>query len=183
MDGDFDGKEGDRAAWGNPIFDQNDVACLSSGNQTPLPKLDNPVLVNAGETRSFYVLSPTNDIRYTTGSTYQGVYAQNVGEITFYEGKGSGGEFGGTFSPRIWNGIIEYGLADTGSTDEPTKFPTRFPTSLPTSQPSSLPSHAPSSNPSSQPTREPSSQPTSIPTTAQPSSVRDFTVYSSENCL
>lgn len=104
--GDYVGHEQDATQW-NEIM--NDASIVGAGSNTVLPNLEISVVIPAGTTRSFYIWTSLG-VRYTNGSTEGNMYVENQGELQFYEGKGSGGEFGGTFSPRVWNGIIEYGL-------------------------------------------------------------------------
>lgn len=87
----------------------NDNTIVGAGSSTVLPGFDIPIVVSAGTVRSFYVWTSLG-IRYTNGASEGTMFVENPSEIIFYEGKGSGGEFGGTFSPRVWNGVIEYGL-------------------------------------------------------------------------
>ena len=155
-EGDYVGFESNSGAW-NEIMNEG-FTSNGSGQQSPLAKLNTPVFIAAGTFHSFYVYSSVG-IRYTTGSTEGIIFAQNS-DLIFYEGKGSGGEIGaGTFSPRVWNGIIEYGLGD--SSPAPTPNPTPFPTNLPTP----LPTPAPTKEPITPP-------PTPAPTTAPVSNSR-----------
>ena len=124
-DGDYVGFEGNQAAW-TLIYEKS---VSSPGANTDLGKLDLALLVPANTFKSFHVWTSLG-IRYTNGSGEGNVFSQTPGEIIFYEGKGAGGEFGGTFSPRVWNGEIEYGF-DNGpaptpppSTANPTPNPT-----------------------------------------------------------
>ena len=112
-DGDYVGFEGNQAAW-TLIYEKS---VSSSGANTDLGKLDLALLVPANTFKSFHVWTSLG-IRYTNGSGEGNVYSQNAGEIIFYEGKGAGGEFGRTYFPRVWNGIIEYGF-DNGPAPTP----------------------------------------------------------------
>ena len=141
-DGDYVGFEGNQAAW-TLIYEKS---VSSPGANTDLGKLDLALLVPANSFKSFHVWNSLG-VRYTNGSGEGNVFSQTPGEIIFYEGKGAGGEFGGTFSPRVWNGEIEYGF-DNGPA--PTPPPS---TANPTPPPSTAnQSFSPSSSPTNKPT-------------------------------
>ena len=107
--GDYVGSEGDPEAW-NLIMNEGFTGA-GFGQQTPLADLGVPILILAGTFRSFYVYSSLG-VQYTNGSVEGSIYSTNAGEIIFYEGKGTAGEIGAvTYAPRVWNGIIQYGLA------------------------------------------------------------------------
>ena len=111
------------AAW-TEIFNEQ-VNGLGRSEVTVLPKFNQKINIPAGGFQSFYVYV-SGGIRYTNGSGEGNVYAENAGELTFYEGKGSGGQFSSrTWSPRVWNGIIEYEMAT--SAPQPTPLPTNAP--------------------------------------------------------
>ena len=105
--GNYVGFESDSTAWtlihseemGNPEGD---------GNATPLSPFDGgAVEMLAGSTQSFYVLS-TNPLEYTNGEGEGGVFREDA-HLRIREGKGSPSFFStSTFSPRIFNGNIEY---------------------------------------------------------------------------
>ena len=124
------------------IYEDESLAGKGNGNETPLGKLSAPVFAEAGTRHSFYVYA-SNGVRYTTSGASEGdVFSENEGEMTFYQGRGSGGEFSAsTWAPRVWNGRIEYGLADgsSPSTGSPTKLPTGQPTRPPTRPPTGDP--------------------------------------------
>ena len=112
-EGDYEGFEGDSGAW-NMIINDPNVNGLGEGQQTPLDKLDVALFIPAGTFRSFHVGSSLR-LEYTNGSSEGNIYAQND-DIIFFEGLGVNREFGSgdnVFSPRVWNGIIEYGLDNT----------------------------------------------------------------------
>ena len=94
-----------------------------TGTPTVLPDFDTPIIIPAGSTKSINVFVE-NGIRYTNGLNEEGsVYTQN-GDIIIYEGIGQNAEFDGrTFSPRVWNGIVRYGVVAAG-TNPPTNRPT-----------------------------------------------------------
>jgi len=148
----------------NLVYEDEALDGRGNGKETPLGKLPRPVLAEAGTRHSFYVYA-SRGVRYTTTGGDEGDVFRESGELVFYEGRGSGGEFSAsTWAPRIWNGRIEYGLAD-GSTPPPTKFPTGPPTGFPTGRPTGRPTTAfPTSEPSGKPTNPPTGKPTRPPT-------------------
>jgi hypothetical protein len=112
-EGDYEGFEGDSGAW-NMIINDSNVNGLGEGQQTPLDKLDVALFIPAGTFHSFHVGSSLR-LEYTNGSSEGNIYAQND-DVIFFEGLGVNREFGSgdnVFSPRVWNGIIEYGLDNT----------------------------------------------------------------------
>lgn len=144
-EGDFVGSETNSAAW-NEIVNSGFTG-YGSDQQTPLAKLTNPVSIAAGSFHSFIIHSSLG-IRYTNGNMFGSVYTENS-DLIFYEGKGFSSVFGGQFTPRVWNGIIEYGMAgtqapatNTPSVEPTTPQPTLKPTPIPTDNPtvSSAPS-------------------------------------------
>ena len=117
-EGSYSGSESNADAW-NLIMNDPNVNGQGTGQQTPLGKLDTALFIPADTFRSFHIYSSLR-VQYTNGGTEGDIYSENPGEVIFYEGLGADDEFGNTFSPRIWNGIIEYGLDNTlvwGCTD------------------------------------------------------------------
>jgi hypothetical protein len=51
-----------------------------------------------------------NKIRYTNGGGEGNMFAEDA-NIKFFEGRGVSGSFGRTFTPRVWNGQIDYKMA------------------------------------------------------------------------
>ena len=112
-EGDYEGFVGDSGAW-NLIMNDSNVNGQGVGRQTSLDKLDVALFIPAGTFRSFHIGSSLR-LEYTNGSSEGRIYAQND-DIIFYEGLGVNREFGSgdnVFSPRVWNGILEYGLDNT----------------------------------------------------------------------
>jgi len=100
--GDYVGFETNPGAW----------STVSNTNATPINdtitlSADLSLFMNTNETRSFYIRSVTNGMDYQDGTAEGSIYSQTA-ELEFYEGKGIGGEFGSTNSPRIFSGIIHY---------------------------------------------------------------------------
>ena len=117
-EGSYSGSESNADDW-NLIMNDPNVNGQGTGQQTPLGKLDTALFIPANTFHSFHIYSSLL-VQYTNGGTEGDVYTENPGEIIFYEGLGADNEFGNTFSPRIWNGIIGYGLDNTlvwGCTD------------------------------------------------------------------
>jgi hypothetical protein len=65
------------------------------------------VTISAGARRAFYVTNNSGTMAYTNGTAVGAVYAQD-GFIQFLQGYGKSYPFGGTFQPRVWNGVIHY---------------------------------------------------------------------------
>jgi hypothetical protein len=78
---------------------------------TPLPLLSQPINVLPSDgMRAFYVKLDTANIKYTNGPNGEGQKYAEDSNIIFYEGRGVSGTFGGTFSPRVFNGKIIYSV-------------------------------------------------------------------------
>lgn len=79
------------------------------------------IVIPAGETYAFYVTSsnPTVSLNYSNGTNVGNVYSSDA-NITFLEGGGMEYPFtNGTeavFQPRVWNGNINYALANLPTT-------------------------------------------------------------------
>lgn len=86
-----------------------DVEIISNGDPalTPLPFLSIPIVVDSGNTQSFYVTLTTSNLKYTNGNSEENIVASNL-DLEVYEGVGKSYPFGNTFRPRIWNGKILY---------------------------------------------------------------------------
>jgi hypothetical protein len=77
------------------------------GVPTPLP-IPIYVSIPAGMTQAFYVtVAPGTGINYTNGTAAGAVFVADA-NLQFLEGIGVSYPFGGTFSPRVWNGNINY---------------------------------------------------------------------------
>lgn len=142
-DGTYDGFTSSSAGWKSIHIETVNYAA-PVGQFTTLSAFANLVRLEAGETKSFYVRT-ANGVKYTNGVSESNVYVEND-DLRIFEGIGVR-DFGATFSPRVWNGVVRYSLVpDAGPP----------PTALPTSQPTT-----------SQPTLSPV-QPTSAPLQVQP---------------
>lgn len=103
------------------------------GVPTALPMLTNPISVLAGQKQAFYITlsggGGTDYVSYTNGRGVNRVFTQND-DVQFYEGVGVSNDFGarGSWSPRIWNGMITYALDPTVETNAPISTPGSAPT-------------------------------------------------------
>ena len=102
--GSYQGAETNAGAW-TLIGTANNITSNGLGNPTPLG-LNLSLQLQSGA-HAFYVTGTNNYLQYTNGTNNNNIYAQN-NEIEFFEGVGKAYPFGATFSPRIWNGIINY---------------------------------------------------------------------------
>lgn len=114
--GGYGGKEGTPGAWtligSVNVVGQGDVS--TGGLKTPLPlALDIPVA--AGQTVGLYVtLSNGTAMNYTNGSVEGSIFASDA-SVSITEGLGVAYPFGGTFSPRVWNGTLYYSIDCDGN--------------------------------------------------------------------
>jgi len=109
--GDYVGFENDEAAWN--LIQEGVVTGAGPSTTTPLPNLITPLSVSAGTFHSFYISFLANkNLIYSVGVEEGQLVAENSGEIKFFEGIGKSTEFGFSFRPRVWNGIIYYTLAN-----------------------------------------------------------------------
>ena len=109
-EGSYQGFEYDQDSW-RELLSETQISGNGFLNPTPLPSQDfSPVIIQAGETISFYVTFTTKVIRYTNWSGSKPSYIDND-HIMVHMGVGVGGyPFGQTFKNRFWNGIIWYGF-------------------------------------------------------------------------
>ena len=105
--GTFVGFEASNVGWTNALT--TTVTSLGNGSLTPVPST---FAINAvgGQSLSMYVTSNGGaQVNYTNGTVLGALYASNA-DLNFYEGKGNA-YFGGSFSPRIFNGKLNYSKA------------------------------------------------------------------------
>jgi parallel beta-helix repeat protein len=101
--GTYVGFESTPGAW--TFLGTADVVAQDSDNPTPVPI--GGLTIPAGQTYGIYVTTLSGIILYTNGdNTY------DDGNLRFQSGCGIGYPFGGTASPRTWNGRIYYTAAD-----------------------------------------------------------------------
>ncbi|MEE2713708.1 MAG: hypothetical protein VX913_13120 [Planctomycetota bacterium] len=77
------------------------------------------VTIPAGATQGFYVTCSNGQIVAYTNGTVQGAAYASDGNITFYEGIGLAYPYGGSFTPRIFNGNIYYATGTGGCAAPP----------------------------------------------------------------
>jgi hypothetical protein len=65
--------------------------------------------VDSGQLVSFYVTGNLSgaDVNYTDGTSEGAIFSSNA-DLEIYEGQGMSYPFGGNFTPRIWNGRVNY---------------------------------------------------------------------------
>merc|ERR1712183_41387 len=87
--GDYVGFETDEAGWN--LIQEETVEGAGLGTITPIPNLPSSISVSAGATHSFYVASVDGEspnLIYSGGTQEGDLYAENSGEIKFFEGVG-----------------------------------------------------------------------------------------------
>ncbi len=98
------GFEGTSSAW--TLIGSTPVTSVAASVPTAIPLPIN-VSIPAGQTYAFYVTVTSGSLIYTNGTTLGAVYVQDA-NLQVLEGVGLGYPFGGTFSPRVWNGTVYY---------------------------------------------------------------------------
>lgn len=105
-DGPYTGFETTPAAW-NFI---DSASLVSPGSLLPAPGFSNlNVVVPANQRTSFYVTGhgDSGGLEYSDGILLDSLFASD-NNIRFFEGTGVSYPFAGNFSPRVFNGIINY---------------------------------------------------------------------------
>jgi hypothetical protein len=98
------------------IESQNGVVSAGEGAFTPLQSLSNPVSLSPRDGKiSFYIKLNDSKIKYTNGDAVGRVFEQDT-NLIFYEGYGVKGTFEKMYSPRVWNGRINYVVAKNFNT-------------------------------------------------------------------
>jgi hypothetical protein len=113
--GSYVGFESSAAGW--MLIDS--VYITSAGLDLPtLIPIDMDIYAPAGSTIAFYTTGTGTgaDINYTDGTTEGAVFSSNA-DLSIKEGKGMTWPFGGLFTPRVWNGILEYCAGPTGESE------------------------------------------------------------------
>ncbi len=111
--GTFVGSETNAAAW--TFLDSAITPGNGNGTMDSIPVSLN-LLLTANTTYGFYITQTNNsNINYTNGTTVGNVLASNA-DLTIYEGAGLSYPFGSTFTPRNFNGMINYCQATVTST-------------------------------------------------------------------
>ena len=103
--GTYAGSETNSAAW--TFIGTTSVTSTGTDIPTNIPLAIN-ISIPAGQTYAFYVHAD-NGNRYTNGNSSGSVYASDA-NIQILEGCGKGNPLftGGTYSPRVFNGIVHY---------------------------------------------------------------------------
>ena len=102
--GSSSGHEGSSAGW--TLVASGAINSAGTDIPTPLP-FTVDIQIAAGETMGFYITAASAPgVRYTNG-TGTGPAAQNA-DLIIDEGFGLAYPFGGSYSPRTWNGTIYY---------------------------------------------------------------------------
>jgi len=113
--GTFVGSETNSAAW--TFIDSAMVTSAGAGVPTYL-NIPINLFFAAGDTVAFYVTGTISGatVNYTNGITQGALFSANAA-MQIYEGIGLAYPFGASFTPRVWNGIINY--CDSGTTPAP----------------------------------------------------------------
>ncbi|PBQ30834.1 hypothetical protein CNR22_03275 [Sphingobacteriaceae bacterium] len=110
--GTYSGFENASTSW--TLVGSAAVTAQPFGNLTPVPVAIN-VVIPAGQTYAFYVTSNNTAValNYSNGTTAGSVYSSDA-NLQFIEGIGLEYPFTGSpFSPRVWNGRINYNASST----------------------------------------------------------------------
>jgi hypothetical protein len=101
------GNNKDPSAW----IEAQDVMLVGqgSGKITSLPPFNNPARVAAGMTQAFYVTQTKSGIRYTKGTQLDAPFVSNA-HLIVKEGYGVKYPFGRNYSPRVFNGRLNYNV-------------------------------------------------------------------------
>lgn len=92
-----------------------------------------PILVRRNKRMAFYIATDGPYMRVSKGKS-EGAPSQSNSDLVIYEGAGKRHPIdAATFTPREWNGIIEYQVVDLPTLAPTTLRPTPNPTSRPTS--------------------------------------------------
>ncbi len=115
-EGTFQGFETDPAAW--TLQDTATLTAAGSNAATPWDVAD--LTLEANTTYGFYLGASSFSMDYTDGTSVGAVAASNA-DLTIFEGVGRGNPAfeEGIFTPRVWNGTIEYTLGTGEDTAVP----------------------------------------------------------------
>lgn len=107
------------------------VTGVSGGNNVALPDLDTEIQLAAESTQAIYITT-VDGTMYYTGGTSEGAVHSEDDKLIFYEGRGISYPFasGGSFVPRVWNGVIRYQTLEAGSEPQPTPGPSAAPSDV-----------------------------------------------------
>jgi hypothetical protein len=108
--GSYVGSEATAGAW--TLLGTASVVAQPQGTVTAVPVPVNLTILT-GQTYAFYVTSSTgSSLSYTNGSSVGSLFASDA-NLQFFEGIGVVYPFSTTFSPRVWNGNINYSLVSS----------------------------------------------------------------------
>ena len=108
--GSYVGNERNGAAWTS----WPRVSVTSAGFDIPTPAFRGLSLtIPLGTTLGVYItVNAGRSVNYTNGTAVGSVFATD-GVIDILEGSGNGPNFGAAFTPRVWNGRVEYAVGST----------------------------------------------------------------------
>lgn len=106
--GSYFGFEFDASAW--TLLGAASVISAGPDSPTALP-LALDVRISTGTTQAFYVTTQGTAMEYTNGTSEGAVYTSNA-SFDLLEGVGSVQNFGGIYSPRIFNGNVYYRVCE-----------------------------------------------------------------------
>ncbi len=110
--GSYVGHETNSASW--TLVDTIGGVVSAGQDAATAVSLSSGVSIPAGATHSFYITSSNGTaLRYTNGTSVGAVYAEDA-NLRIFEGLGKAHPFGASFSPRVWNGTINYSAASGG---------------------------------------------------------------------
>jgi hypothetical protein len=103
----YKGYRGREFGW-TKVMDNVLIEGMGMDSFTPVPPLDNPIVLAKGARQAFYIsLDENHKLRYSDGDS-EGEESDSNNELRIYEGIGVQYLFDVAYSPRIWNGIITY---------------------------------------------------------------------------
>ena len=131
--GNCTGYDMDLAGW--TLIATETVKGQGLGNPTIIPEGSfQPLIVRRKHQQAFYIATDGPYLRLSAG-TEEGNRSDFNSDMILYEGIGKRkGIDGASFSPRVWNGAIQYGVVVI-----PTDMPTMSPSTSPTESPSNSP--------------------------------------------
>ena len=100
------GEEQNYSAWTKR--GETKVIGRGEGKPTPIPNGSfHPITITKGETVAFYITIRSDHFIYSDGTLVGNVLVSND-HLSIYEGIGNVYAFGSVFSPRSWNGSLQY---------------------------------------------------------------------------
>ncbi|MBK8464819.1 MAG: hypothetical protein IPL32_03230 [Chloracidobacterium sp.] len=173
------GFENNAGAW-TLLGTYNGIVTNGAGTPTQIP-IPVGITMNAGQIYSFYITYTTGQgsLAYTPGTGVGNVYVSD-GNIQIKEGAGISYPFSNNFSPRVFNGIVNYssGMGCPFGANTPTATPTIAPTDTPTNTPTDTPTNTPTTTATNTATSTATNTPVFTPTntaTSTPTFTPTFT--------